>query len=61
MFALSLGLGELMRLYTCVALAHKDKKRLYGICRDTPPNVGRIANPTYAVPPDVLANHGDSQ
>jgi len=35
--------------------------RFSGIFRDAPPNVGRIANPTYAAPPDMLPNHGDSQ
>ncbi len=28
---------------------------------DASSNVGRIGNPTYAVPPDVLIYHGDSQ
>jgi hypothetical protein len=32
-----------------------------GIFRDAPPNVGRIANPTYAAPPDMLVYHGNSQ
>jgi hypothetical protein len=32
-----------------------------GIFRDAPPNVGRIANPTYAAPPDILVYHGNSQ
>jgi hypothetical protein len=37
------------------------KKRFSGIFRDAPPNVGRIANPTYAAPPDMLVYHGNFQ
>ncbi len=29
--------------------------------RETPPDVGRIGNPTYAEPPDMLVYHGKSQ
>ena len=31
-----------------------------GICRDARLDVGRIANPTYGVPSDVLVYHDDS-
>jgi hypothetical protein len=43
------------------ALAMFKKERFSGIFRDAPPNVGRIANPTYAAPPDMLVYHGNSQ
>jgi hypothetical protein len=42
---------------------HPNTKKIWfsGIFRDAPPNVGRIANPTYAAPPDMLVYHGNSQ
>jgi hypothetical protein len=39
----------------------RENSRFSGIFRDAPPNVGRIANPTYAAPPDMLVYHGNSQ
>jgi len=30
------------------------------ICRDVPPDVGRIANPTYAAWPHMLVYHENS-
>jgi hypothetical protein len=44
-----------------VILNEKENNRFSGIFRDAPPNVGRIANPTYAAPPDMLVYHGNSQ
>jgi hypothetical protein len=53
--------GGCLQYLRNVILFPQDELWFSGIFRDAPPNVGRIANPTYAAPPDMLVYHGNSQ